>query len=220
MSDTNPRASRIVTTLNRLVPAFLAVAILLGGTGCTGRELYIKAVQERDRLKVERDQLQRQAETCRVRAANLSEQVTFLTNRSADQPADLFAPVRIEIVSRSGGKNFDDRPGDDGVVVYVRPVDQDGHAVKTPGRIDIEVLDVAEPGRPRVLGQCVYSSPKELRQMWYGRFATDHYTAHCRFSPGARPPIEPRVLVNVRFLDYLTGRTLTQSTELTYHPPG
>jgi hypothetical protein len=26
--------------------------------------------------------------------------------------------------------------------------------------------------------------------------------------------------VNVRFLDYLTGRTLTQSTELTYHPPG
>ena len=76
----------------------------------------------------------------------------FAEVESTKSVSDLFAPVRAEIVSRSGGGNYDGLPGDDGVTVYLRLLDAEGDAVKVPGRITVQLLDNERLGAPRLLG--------------------------------------------------------------------
>ncbi len=131
-----------------------------------------------------------------------------------DRPAALFAPVKIEIASLSGGANYDGKPGDDGVTVYLRPRDANGDVVKVPGRITIQLLDNANLAAPRLLGLRVFDDPDQLGELWHGRFSTNHFTLKCPFPPGTKLPATRRVTVNAEFVDYLTGATLTAVKEV------
>ena len=105
-------------------------------------------------------------------------------------------------------------PGDDGVTVYLRPRDADGDVVKAPGRISIQLLDNTNLRTPRVLALKVFDDPEELRKLWHGRFATNHYTLKCPFPPEVELPTSRRVTVSAEFTDYLTGATLTAVKEV------
>lgn len=185
---------------------------------CGDRGELVRISKDRDAMRVERDRLKRNLEGRRQRIAGLERQVRNLRRFDAERPAQLFAPVKIEIVGRSGGANYDDIPGDDGVTVYIRPLDADGHVVKVPGELKVQLLDNTQLGRPRVLGYCVFNDPRELRKMWYGRFGTNHYTAKCRFAPGQSPPVDGRVMVSVEFTDFMTGKTLTAHRDVEVSP--
>ena len=114
----------------------------------------------------------------------------------------------------TNGADYDGKPGDDGVTVYLRPRDADGHVVKVPGRITVQLLDNTDLGSPRPLGLYVFADPSELRKLWHGRFATQHYTLKCPFPPGTKLPDARRVTVSAEFVDYLTGATLTAVEEV------
>ena len=144
----------------------------------------------------------------------LEQQVANLLAFEENRPADRFAPVRVEIASLTGGRDYDDKPGDDGVTVYLRPRDADGDVVKAPGRITIQLLDNADLHAPRVLHVYTFHDPLELRSLWHGRFATNHYTLKCPFPSGLKLPPSRRVTVSVEFVDYLTGATLTAVKEV------
>lgn len=135
-----------------------------------------------------------------------------------DRPADLFAPVRVEIASRSGGTNFDGKPGDDGVTVYLRPIDADGDVVKVPGRITVLLTDTTNLGAPRTLGTYVFSDTQQIRRMWHSRFGTQHYTLRCPFAEGIVPYKGRRVTVTAEFVDFLTGKTLRATKEVRISP--
>jgi len=147
----------------------------------------------------------------------MQRQIDTLKSLGPDRPFDLFAPVRIEIVRRSGGQDYDGRPGDDGVTLYVRPLDADGDVVKVPGRISVQLLDVSNLERPKVVGVYHFTSPEQLRRTWYGRLGTQHYTLKCPFSDGVVPP--PSLDARVEFTDFLTGKTLTALAEVSITPP-
>lgn len=146
--------------------------------------------------------------------ARLGKQIEDLKGFGPAQPADLFAPTKIEIASLSGGDDYDGKPGDDGVTVHLRLQDADGDVVKVPGRIRIQLSDNSVLGSPRVLGLYVFDSPDELRKQWHARFGTNHYTLKCPFPPEVRLPDSRKIIVNAEFVDYLTGRTLTAVEEL------
>ncbi len=146
--------------------------------------------------------------------ALLHGQIENLEGFGRDRPAALFAPVKIEIASLSGGANYDGKPGDDGVTVYLRPRDANGDVVKVPGRITIQLLDNANLAAPHLLGLRVFDDPDQLGKLWHGRFATNHFTLKCPFSPGTNLPATRRVTVNAEFVDYLTGATLTAVKEV------
>ena len=74
----------------------------------------------------------------------------------------------------SGGYDDDGRPGDDGVVVYVRPVDKVGDALKTAGAIRVQVFDLAE-GEGHLVGDCFVPAEK-AGEIWYGKLLTYHFT--------------------------------------------
>lgn len=146
--------------------------------------------------------------------AGLKQQIETLNAFEADRPADLFAPVKVEIASLSGGADYDGKPGDDGVTVYLRPIDADGAAVKVPGRIKIQLLDTSMHGSPKVLGLCEFDDPDKLRRAWHSRFGTQHYTIKCPFSAAAEIPASRKVTVHAEFVDFLTGTTHTAVKEV------
>jgi hypothetical protein len=199
--------------LPRLMVTFV-IGLAAALAGCTNQGVLVRTSQERDRLAAELEKSQRDIADRDARIRRLDDQITALTRMGPNRPADLFAPVKIEILSRSGGRDYDGLPGDDGVRVYLRPLDAAGHTVKVPGEITIRLQDNGDLAAARDLGVSVFNAPDALRGMWYGRFGTNHYTADCHFRPGARPGPSGRVLVIAEFRDFLTGRALSATKEV------
>ena len=181
--------------------------------GCTSPGARARRVKDNEALRLSVEQLDRTVAQRDSTIAMMKQQIAELKGYGPNRPADLFAPVRIEIVSRSGGQDYDGRPGDDGVTVYVRPRDADGDIVKSPGRISVQLLDNSKLDAPRVVGVYRFEDPERLRKSWYGKLGTQHYTLKCPFPPGFVSP--PQLDVKVEFVDYLTGARLTASAEMT-----
>lgn len=192
---------------------WLAVGCL-AACGCQNPAQRARTMRENDDLRVKNAELQRAVEQRDERIAALTRQVEALQSFSADRPSGAFAPVRIDIASLSGGDNFDDQPGDDGVTVHLRLYDADGDTLKAPGRVRIQVTDNQDLGEPRVLAVCEIATVEELRSAWHGRFGTSHFTVRCPFNKDAAVPAGPTVDVRAEFTDYLTGVTLTTLKQL------
>ncbi len=176
-------------------------------------------------VKVENERLSEQIEQLKARIAQKDEQIAqrdtqiaHLQRLGPERLELLYHPVRVEIVWPTGGADYDGKAGDDGVTVYLKPVDQQGHAIKAAGEIRVELFDLANPNGQRRIGQYVLDV-EHARQAWYGRALTYHYTIECPWRTG--PPAHPEVTVRATFVDYLTGRELrdTKVCRISY-PPG
>ncbi len=194
--------------------AGIAGMLLAAGAGCTTRGELIRVKQENRVLRDTKERLERTVADRDGTIARLHRQVRTLEGFGPDRPADLFAPVKLQIASLTGGADYDGKPGDDGVTVHLRPRDADGDVVKAPGRFRIQLLDNSEFGSPRVLGIYVFNAEDELRRAWHGKLGTNHYTFKCPFPPGVELPLGRRVVVDAEFVDYLTGTTLTAVKEV------
>lgn len=167
----------------------------------------LKAAQERDQQEISR---------LSSEVADLEQQVNSLRRLGPDRLAKLYAPVKIVLERLTGGADYDGLPGDDGVTVYIQPIDQQGHVVKTAGEIRIQLLDLANPDGQHLLGEYVLDVD-HAAEAWHGRFMTQHFTVQCPWRVG--PPAHREITLRVRFLDYLTGRELAATTVCTVTPP-
>ncbi len=196
--------------LRMTVLGFVTVSGMVAG--CISPGARARRVKDNEALRLRVERLERTIAQRDSTIAMMQQQIGELKGYGPNRPADLFAPVRIEIVSRSGGQDYDGRPGDDGVTVYVRPRDADGDIVKSPGRISVQLLDNTKLDTPKLVGVYRYEDPERLRKTWYGKLGTQHYTLKCPFPPGFVSP--PRLDVKVEFVDYLTGAMLTALGEM------
>lgn len=198
----------------------VAAAVVFWVAGCASHRPLAELTRDNQALREEAQRLQHELERCDNEIAAVKLQMTEVTQLGPERPADLFAPTAIEIASLSGGANYDDKPGDDGVTVHLRPKDADGQVVKVPGRIRVQLLDNSDMSSPKVVAVCEHQDPEELRKLWMGIFGTNHYTIRCPFPEGARLPESRKLLVSVAFTDFLTGKTLTTSQEVQFSPAG
>jgi hypothetical protein len=203
---------------SRLYLLGCATALLLVLPACLSPGERARLIQQNEKYRRENERLQRTVAQRDGTVASLGEQIENLKAFGPDRSADLFAPVKLEIASLTGGADYDDRPGDDGVTVYLRLRDADGDLVKSPGRISVQLLDNTDLGKPRVLGLYRIDDPERVREAWYGRFGTRHYTLKCPFLPGTEVPKNGRVDVKVEFVGFLTGAVLTAVTEVAVNP--
>ncbi len=199
----------------RFCYGFLLAACILPLAGCISAKHQARLARENEELHVSVKELERELSDCNLQTQRVSEQLANLQAMDSSRPADLFAPVKLEIASLSGGANYDDRVGDDGVTVHLRLRDIDGDTVKAPGKITIQLVDNSTMGQPTVLGVYSFSSAEELRKTWHGRFGTQHYTLRCPFESQGPFPATPRVDVRAEFVSYLTGIALTAFEEVT-----
>ncbi len=139
---------------------------------------------------------------------HLQEQVARLRGmKKSEVMEELVTPVRIELVSPSGGYNADGQAGDDGLELFVRPIDRDGHVIKCAGTIKVTILDPLSPPNRNVVAEYNFDVPT-TRKMWYGRLLTQHFTIRCPW-PTGQIPIHDEPIAHVVFNDLLTGRMLT-----------
>ncbi|MFH0979967.1 MAG: hypothetical protein V2A79_00325 [Planctomycetota bacterium] len=134
----------------------------------------------------------------RVRLAECLDLPTDLLSR-------LFTVHQLQIGKLTGGADYDGKPGDDGVTVYLRPLDRDGDPIKAAGEIEVFLYDLTQPGQPRELGHYVVNEPVRLSKSWYSGWMTNHYTIKCEWPPGVELPASREVQVRATFLDWLTG---------------
>lgn len=139
----------------------------------------------------------------------LNDEVTRALGLDPQRLKYVFYPVQLEIDSLSGGQDFDGKPGDDGVTVYLKPLDKVGDVVKFAGDIVIQLYDLANPPGANFLGE--YRFPKEKAgEFWHGKLMTNHYTLKCPWQKG--PPAHPEITVRAVFQDCLTGRVMSAQT--------
>jgi hypothetical protein len=204
----------------RLFPLIgLLPTLLLATEGCTSGAERGRILKDNDALRRDKERLERTVAQRDATIASLQQQTVTLKGFGPDRPVDLFAPIKLEIASLSGGADYDGKPGDDGITVYLRPRDTDGDVVKVPGWMKVQLVDNTDLGSPRVLGLYAFDDLNEVRKTWHGKFATQHFTLKCPFPPGVELPKSRRVLISAEFIDLLSGVTLTASKEVTFSVP-
>lgn len=191
-----PRIATLAVTLAPIV-ALLSVGCQSGGATDLNREngRLKEQVADRDRQIVTRD----------ATIQGLNEQLRVARAIKPDDLRKIFYPETISIERLTGGYNDDGKQGDDGIVVYVQPVDRDGDALKVAGDIRVELFDLEASG-DRLVGTTVVPVDK-VAALWYGKFNTYHYTIKCPWSAGA--PKHSEITVRVTFVDFLTQRVMT-----------
>ena len=149
------------------------------------------------RLRGELADLQQQLDVSR-------QQITRLQNLPEDKSGLLVKTQKIELEGLTGAYDDDKDGYDDGVVVYLQPIDRAGDVIKAAGGISIRLVDLSGD-EPVVVGQ-IDVPPEESLELWYGRLLTNHFTVRCPFS---QPPRGREVTVDVQFVELLTGRRFT-----------
>jgi hypothetical protein len=132
------------------------------------------------------------------------QQIATLQHLGDKRLEKLYYVTAIRIDRLTGPANYDDKPGPDGITVYIQPVDQDGHVIKAAGDIRIQLLDLANADGKHLIGEYRLDA-EHARKAWYGRLMTNHYSVKCPWRSG--PPAHEDITVRVEFTDYLTGKT-------------
>lgn len=190
--------------------------VLLGNSGCqTQTEVELRSqVKLLEEQNAEKDN---QLSALRLSIEKLQRQLQTVRGWTDEDLKLIFTPEKIEILSLSGGEDYDGRPGDDGVTVYIRPIDRHGDAIKVAGDLRVELYDLAAPPGENLIGQ--YSVPvTQAADHWYGKFATYHYTLRCPWPSG--PPKHDEITIRATFVDYLTQRVMTAQRTCKVQLPG
>lgn len=190
----------------------LLLASLAGGCGPGKEEIIRQLTKQNNALTVKHIELERRLGLRDRENAALQLQLENLSMRGAVDLPVLFPLDRIKLLSITSGTDTDGVLGDDAVAVYFRPLDRDGHVLKRGGEITIKLLDNSTQGQPMLLGLTVVNDHDELSHAWYGRFWTNHYKVVVPFAPDVVLRPNQEVDVHVSFMDFGTGRILTDRT--------
>jgi hypothetical protein len=190
---------------------FLAGLLIALQPGCDLPDKDQKITQLEEKNKQLEETLEAKNQTITQQANTIADQkdrIQTLVALGPDRLKKLYYPTRIVIDPLTGGADYDRKPGDDGVTVYIKPIDEDGDVIKAAGHIYIQLLDLAQPEAKKLIGE--YSLDVDhARKQWHGRFLTNHYTVKCPWQPGKGAPEHREITVHVEFMEYLTGTKLT-----------
>lgn len=155
------------------------------------------------------DKSREQARQIAAKDAELENQQKVIQElRGLEGPRRLENLVRvgsIQIERLSGGYDDDGDGTHEGFVVYLRMQDQDGDVIKAAGSARVQLFDLSPEGAGQIVGQAQLE-PDALRQSWYGKLMTSHYTIKVPWTDGKHPGNKSITAV-VNFTELLTGRT-------------
>jgi len=183
-----------------------AVCTVIVATGCIDSGKTVQDAREQNNLERKVADLERELQARDQTLRDQRRQIQTLQGIDGDGERLKLIPHadRIEIDPLSGGYGGDARSGSEGLVVYLQTFDQDGDPIKAAGSVDLEVLDLNAPPDRQLIAECKYD-PAALRQTWYSKFLTSHYTLKCPWKSG--PPPRATLTLRARFVDLVTGKT-------------
>jgi len=189
-----------------------SVFCLLSVAGCQDTRERDSLAAQVEQLTQEKTQLQRQIEQSEAQNKQLKEQVQVLAALPQEAKLEnlrLLASIKIGRYSGFYDKDKDGRA--EKLIVYVQPLDEEGDKIKAAGDVDVQLWDLSKGEDGALLGQW-HVAPGELKKLWFDTLLTINY----RLSFDLPASIDPGVLagdsltIKVTFIDYLTGRVLTE----------
>jgi hypothetical protein len=183
--------------------------------GCSSPDkANIELRKQIDDLQTQTDNLKRQHEADQATIRGLKGATTVPT-LSEDRLAQLFTTHGITFGRLTGGANLDpEKPGDDGLKIFVCPIDDEGQALKAAGSFEIDAFDLAKSGDNRV-GHWTFDVD-QARENWYGSGFLYTYVLKC---PWQRVPEHDELTIHVTFTDALTGRVFPGQREVKVELP-
>ncbi len=190
------QAGTFLSAIIRIVP----VALLL--VGCVQPPTEDPAIQLRS-YQEENTKLKSDIRDMQMELLARQKQIQTLQGLGEKRMENLFHVTEIKLGKYTAGVDLDDKPGQDGIRVYLTPIDRDGHAIKAAGAVKIQLFDLA--AKENLVAE--YDFPVEkISERWAAGFMTYHYRFDCHW---ATPPEHEEITVRAEFTDYLTGKTFT-----------
>lgn len=185
------------------MPTVLLMSTLLACNGTAQSDPRVTQMQElQDKLEQQGRLMAQKDERIAAQATRI-QSLQGLTGERAIE--NLVHVETIQIERLSGGFDEDGDGLDDGIVVYLKLLDQDGEAIKAAGSVRVRLMDLSQPSERQRVGE-LSMDPAVLRTQWYGRFLTSHYTLHVPWKDGQRPA-GTSITILVTFEDLLSGRS-------------
>ena len=209
-------------TLHKRLVSTTALAGLILTAGCENvvPAAKFQAVQrELQHANESNRQLETTISAQQATIRNLRAQLATIRDVGGD-PADLLiVPERIELASLSGGYDDDGQVGDDGIVLYVQPIDRDQHVVKAAGTLTVKLIDPLKNPPERIEFAKYHFDVQHTRKLWYGRLMTQHFTVKCPW-PQGHLPAHDEIVAHVVFTELITGKSLTaiDTFKITFPP--
>jgi len=145
-------------------------------------------VNENDELRRANLDLQRQMQATQKQIGLLEGELSAHQQRAkgASPIEGALSPVLsgLDLMRYSGPVDRDGDGADDGVQLYLRPMDQRGRMLVVAGRVDVQVLRVDGTSEPVVLAQRTFG-PAELDAAYRTGLTGDHYSFELALGRGA-----------------------------------
>lgn len=202
---------------SHFIGVYLCSSVVLFFAGCgSPNQANIELRKQNQQLTSEVDQLKREKERNLAAIASLEQAKGTLQTLPNDRLDKMFVAGGISLGRLSGGADLDpEKPGDDGLKVYVVPVDQSGEPIKSAGSFVVEAFDLSNGGTPLV-GR--WEFPLDgIERYWYGRAMLYTYVLPCPWQNIV--PTKPELTLKVTFKDELTQRSFTAQKVVTIRPP-
>jgi hypothetical protein len=197
----------LLVLLALTVPAFTAIGC---GSPSAANIALRKQLQQRDDQITFLDR-QHQGDLADLRAAR----GPTTTSLAPDEIAKLFTTHGLAFGRLTGGSDFDsNKPGDQGLKIYVVPTDDDGQPLKAAGSFTVQAFDLSQPDN--LIGKWTFDLGA-AKSSWYGQAMLYTYVLACPWQQ--RVPSNPQLTVRVTFHDELTGREFTAQKIVNINPP-
>jgi len=187
----------------RVMLAWLGGALL---TGCVRpNAVTIQLRKDKQELQGRLAETSKLREADRARIADLEKSVGTLPTLPQDRLDRMFTVHGIELSRLTGGADLDESAaGDEGMRVYLSPVDETGDPMKATGSVLVEAFDLASD-RDNRIGRWEFG-PTAMKETWRGLGPLHAFVLVCPWQGAVR---HAEVTVKVAFRDELTGWTFT-----------
>jgi hypothetical protein len=192
----------------RPIALHVAVAMLVGlatAGGCTDPD---QTLSLRRQLQDANDAL-RKAEREKLglttRIAKQQEHIDRLQAIGAQRMKHIFRVERIRLGRYTGGADLDGKTGDDGIKVYIQPIDQHGSIIKAAGTVKVQLFDLAAPTGKNLIFEQTWPA-ETIHKNWTAGLLGNHFAFKCRWKTR---PAHDEITVRAEFVDYLTARRFT-----------
>ena len=211
-----------------MLPRLIVVA-LIAATGCRnfgkpdtrydGLEAELRTrTHELEQARLERDQLRGLAETyARQMQPGRAPAAPFAHGFAQHEGQHPALPLKeVQLGTGTGGVDDDNLPGDESLMVVVVPRDDDGTAVKLPGKVIVGVCEINKQGLKTPIGRWEVP-PEQVRRTWRSGLLSSGYFVPLKWDTA---PGSDRLRVSVQFVT-LDGKPFEADKDVTVRPlPG
>jgi hypothetical protein len=193
----------------KAIGVVLVGMMLVGMTGCTSySKQYDEASEKLVQTQKQNEALQKTIKDLQETNAQCQQQVVTLSGMTAEQRKEAIPTVtEVKITKRSGIYPRETESRKTHLLIYFRPIDDTGDAVKAPGTVHVELWDLGEQPAQAMLAKWDVSA-NELKKSWSGSLLADFY--RLAFDVPDDYMNRKNLTVKLTFTDHLTGRVFAQ----------